>query len=128
MTILIVDPRQELIPVETRQELIRSRRQRKKAARRARYRRQFVRYVLLLALLGAGWSGFSKLPWSLHDVNSDVIVHGNQVASTEQIRKAINISSTQPLYKIDPRKIEKQIVALPAVKHAFVRRYALPHP
>jgi len=118
----------ELIPVETRRELIRSRRQRKKAARRARYRRQLVRYALLLLLLAAGWSGFSKLPWSLQDLQADVIVHGNEVATADQIRNAINISNKQPLYKINPRQIEKQIVALKAVKHAFVRRYALPHP
>jgi cell division septal protein FtsQ len=116
------------IPVETRRELIRSRRQRKKSARRARYRRRLVRYALLFSLLAAGWSGFSKLPWSLHDAESDLIVHGNEVASTQQIRNAINISNKQPLYKINPRQIEKQIVALPAVKNAFVRRYALPHP
>ncbi|HEY9679607.1 MAG TPA: FtsQ-type POTRA domain-containing protein [Drouetiella sp.] len=121
------------VPAETRKEWIRSRRQRKKVARRARFRRQMVRYMVLCLLLVLGWSGFTKLPWTLKNSQQDIVVHGNQVANVEQIRKAISsvgnlpLNST-PLYQINPRQIEKQVASLKIVKQAFVRRYALPHP
>ncbi|MBS2001429.1 MAG: FtsQ-type POTRA domain-containing protein [Candidatus Obscuribacterales bacterium] len=116
------------VPAETRKEWIRSRRQRKKVARRARFRRQMVRYMVLCLLLVLGWSGFTKLPWTLKHGQEDILVHGNQVVSVEQIRGAIADVGKTPLYRVNPRLLEKQIVALKAVKHAFVRRYALPKP
>ncbi len=116
------------VPAETRKEWIRSRRQRKKVARRARFRRQMVRYMVLCLLLVLGWSGFTKLPWTLKHGQDDILVHGNQVATVEQIRDSIASVTKTPLYRVNPRQLEKQIVALKAVKHAFVRRYALPQP
>jgi hypothetical protein len=32
------------------------------------------------------------------------------------------------LYEVDPRKLQMQVCALPAVRHAFVRRYMFPRP
>ncbi len=116
------------VPVETRKEWIRSRRQRKKVARRARFRRQIVRYMVLCGLLVLGWSGFTKLPWTLGNGPEDIVVHGNQVATLEQVRNSISNVGGTPLYRLNPRQLEKQVVALKVVKHAFVRRYALPHP
>jgi cell division septal protein FtsQ len=116
------------VPAETRKEWIRSRRQRKKVARRARFRRQMVRYMVLCLLLVLGWSGFTKLPWTLKHGQEDILVHGNQVATVEQVRESIANAVNVPLYRVNPRQLEKQVVALKAVKHAFVRRYALPHP
>ncbi len=116
------------VPAETRKEWIRSRRQRKKVARRARFRRQMVRYMVLCLLLVLGWSGFTKLPWTLKHGQEDILVHGNQVATVEQVRESIASAVNTPLYRVNPRQLEKQIVALRAVKHAFVRRYALPRP
>ena len=116
------------VPAETRKEWIRSRRQRKKVARRARFRRQMVRYMVLCCLLVLGWSGFTKLPWILKHGPEDIVVHGNQVATVEQVRNSIANVGTTPLYRLNPRQLEKQIVGLKAVKYAFVRRYALPQP
>ncbi|CAN5420059.1 hypothetical protein BH10CYA1_BH10CYA1_02480 [soil metagenome] len=116
------------VPAETRKEWIRSRRQRKKVARRARFRRQMVRYMVLCSLLVLGWSGFTKMPWTLKHGAEDIVVHGNQVATVDQVRKSIANVATTPLYRLNPRQLEKQVIALQVVKHAFVRRYALPQP
>ncbi|MBI2811285.1 MAG: FtsQ-type POTRA domain-containing protein [Candidatus Melainabacteria bacterium] len=116
------------VPAETRKEWIRSRRQRKKVARRARFRRQMVRYMVLCSLLVLGWSGFTKLPWTLKHGPDDIVVHGNQVATVDQVRQSIANFANTPLYRLNPRQLEKQIVGLKVVKHAFVRRYALPQP
>jgi cell division septal protein FtsQ len=116
------------VPAETRKEWIRSRRQRKKVARRARFRRQMVRYMVLCCLLVLGWSGFTKLPWTLKHGQEDIVVHGNQFASVQQVRDSIKDVGNTPLYRLNPRQLEQQVLALKAVKHAFVRRYALPQP
>lgn len=116
------------LPVDQRKEWIRSRRNKRKQARSARYRRQFFRYFLLLALLYGGYSGFARLPWGLSDVSRDIQVRGNHIASEDQVRGVLGNAMGAKVFQIDPKMLEKQVESLKAVRHAFVRRYALPHP
>lgn len=113
--------------VERRKEWIKSRRQWRKLARRARLRRQILRYLLLFLLLYLGASSLVYIPWFLRN-KSDIIVHGNSVVTQDQIHAAITESLNIPIYKIDPKQLERRIEKLEVVKHAFVHRYAFPHP
>lgn len=113
---------------DQRREWIRSRRQRRKVARRARYNRQAVRYIMLMSLLALGWCGFTRLPWTLKHGVEDIVVHGNSVTTVNQVHDAVKAAASLPLYQIDPRKLERQVMALKDVKYAFVRRYAFPRP
>lgn len=115
-------------PVQKRQDWIKGRRKKRKQARQARTRRQILRYTLLLALVGAAVCSFIYLPWSVRDLTTQVKIHGNQVVSEMQVRKAVSPALNQPLYGVDPRKLQMQLCALPAVRHAFVRRYVFPRP
>jgi len=114
------------LPVEQRREWIRSRREQRKLTRRARLHRQTLRYLLLACLLAAGVGSFAYMPWRLHDLNAQVEVRNNKVVSDEQVKEALKNVVDQPLYQLDPSKLEAQVEELGVVKQAFVRRYALP--
>jgi cell division septal protein FtsQ len=117
-----------IMEADQRREWMRSRRKQRKATRRARSRRQAFRYVLLIGMLVAGAACFTHLPWKLHSEQTEVIVHGNSVATRDQILKLTRAAVNVPVYRLDPKKLENQIASLKAVRHAFVRRYALPKP
>lgn len=117
-----------IMEADQRREWMRSRRKQRKATRRARSRRQAFRYVLLIGMLIAGAACFTHLPWKLHSEQTEVIVHGNSVATRDQILKLTKAAVNVPVYRLDPKKLENQIASLKAVRHAFVRRYALPKP
>ncbi len=114
--------------LQERQDLIRSRRERRKLAKRARVRRQVVRYLSLFLLLAGAASGFLFLPWSLADAERDIIVQGNQVVDVEQVRGALSGCAGKLIYKLDPKNLEARVRSLEAVRYAFVRRYVLPRP
>lgn len=114
--------------VSDRQEWIRARRQRRKGAKLARYRRQFFRYAVLLLLLYVGIQGFALLPWNLANAQSGIIVEGNYVVPADKVKMAIAEASLLPIYKVNPKSLENKLRAWPAVKYAFIRRYAIPHP
>lgn len=116
------------LPVEQRQEWIRSRREQRKLARRARLRRQILRYILLAVLMLTAAGGFYYSPWYLSGGSDTIVVRGNRVVSNEQIREALKFTHDVPIYKLAPEKLENSIAQLSIVKRAFVRRYALPHP
>ncbi len=117
-----------IMEADQRREWMKSRRKQRKATRRARSRRQTLRYVLLFGMLIAGAACFTHLPWALHNEKTEVIVHGNSVATKDQVLKLVKNAVNVPIYRIDPKKLENQIASLKAVRHAFVRRYALPKP
>jgi cell division septal protein FtsQ len=114
--------------LQKRQDWIKGRRKKRKLARQARLRRQVFRYTVLFALIFVAVSGFVYLPWSIKDAQAQVQIHGNQVASDEQIRRSIKDVVGTPLYKLDPEALQQEICKLPIVKYAFVRRSAFPHP
>lgn len=114
--------------LQKRQDFIRGRREKRKLARHARTRRQILRYTLLLVMVGVAVCGFTHLRWSVRDLQTEVLIHGNQVVSDLQVRKAVGSALNQPLYLVDPRKLQASLCALPAVRHAFVRRYVFPYP
>ena len=116
------------VQLDQRQEWIRTRRQKRKGAKSARLRRQFFRYVFLAAMLCGGFYGFQHVPWTIADADRDIVVRGNLVASTDQIKSVIADSLDKPIYEMDPKKLEGRISALRAVKFAFVRRYVWPRP
>lgn len=117
-----------ILHADQRREWIKSRRKQRKLARTARLRRQLFRYVVLLALLVVGGSAFTRLPWWINDVTRDVTVRGNYVASPEQVRSKVADLVGVPLFSVDPKKVEERVKELEPIKHAFVRRYALPRP
>jgi hypothetical protein len=114
--------------LQKRQDWIRGRREKRKLARMARARRQILRYTLLFVLAGAAVCAFTHVPWSIRNLQEDVVIHGNTVVSDLQVRKAVSTALDQPLYSVDPRKLQSTLCALPAVRHAFVRRYVFPRP
>jgi len=111
-----------------RREWMRSRRKMRKAARRARLRRQALRYMFLCGLLVCGAACFTHLPWSLNNEKTQIEVKGNYVASREQVLSLLSSVIDVPIYRIDPKQLERQLTSLKAVRYAFVRRYALPNP
>lgn len=115
-------------PLQKRQDWIRGRREKRKLARQARTRRQILRYSLLLIMVVIGICGFTQLPWRITDLQSQVSIHGNKVVSDLQIRQAVGAALNQPVYELDPSKLSSKVCELPAVRHAFVRRYVLPRP
>ena len=115
------------IPTQ-RQDWIRSRRQRRKGAKAARLRRQLMRYALLTVLLYGSVFIFQHTQWTLANAKNDIVIHGNTVATSAQIRAKVNSFLDMPIYKIEPKAVEKKVSELAAVKYAFVRRYALPRP
>lgn len=117
-----------MLDVEDRRAWIKSRRGMRKQTRRVRLRRQMVRMFLLLFIIGLGFMGFTYLPWSVDDIENGVVVRGNIFTTSQQVRKAMRGSLFAPIYKVNPKYLEKQIESLETVKNAFVRRYALPEP
>lgn len=111
-----------------RREWMKSRRKMRKAARRARLRRQVIRYMFLCALVFLGAASFTHLPWSLNNEKTQIEIKGNCVATRAQILRLLSSTIDVPVYRLDPKQLERQLTSLKAVKHAFVRRYALPHP
>ncbi|MBI4533223.1 MAG: FtsQ-type POTRA domain-containing protein [Candidatus Melainabacteria bacterium] len=114
--------------VQRRQDWIKGRRERRKLTRYARLRRQVLRYFFLCLLAGCGVSCFVYLPWCLSDIDRDIVVHGNQVVSPEQVRGVLANSLGKPLYRLNPQRMATQVQSLEAVRHAFVRRYLFPRP
>lgn len=117
-----------MLEADQRREWMKSRRKMRKAARRARSRRQTLRYMLLFALLVCGAACFTHLPWCLHNEKTEIIVHGNSVATRDQVTKLLTSALDVPIYRLDPKQLEHSLASLKAVRYAFVRRYALPHP
>ncbi len=117
-----------MMQADRRREWIKSRRKQRNQARNARLRRQFLRYVALIGLLYLGGSAIVRLPWAIDNVDSQLTVRGNLVTSRHQIADKVESLVGKPLFKVDPRALEASIAQLPAVKHAFVRRYAFPEP
>jgi len=114
--------------IKLRQDRIRGRRERRKLARQARFRRQVVRYLVLIVLLVVGIYGLRYVPWCIADADRDIVVEGNQVASVDQVRGALLNCVGKPLYGLDPALLERQVRSLEAVRNAFVRRYLFPRP
>ncbi len=117
-----------MLPVDQRKDWIKSRRKKRKTARGARLRRQMFRLFLVMSVLTLGVFGFTYLPWSLNNSDSEIIVRGNNFTSTEQIRKAVADALYTPVYKSNPKELEKKVEALETINNAFVRRYAFPRP
>ena len=117
-----------ILEAEQRRDWMKSRRKMRKAARRARSRRQTMRFSMLGLLMVIGALGFTHLPWRLHDEQTQIVVHGNAVVSREQILQVLHSAVNVPVYRLDPRQLEQKLASLKAVRHAFVRRYALPQP
>ena len=117
-----------IMQADRRREWIKSRRKQRNLARTARLRRQFMRYMTLAALLYLGGSAVVRLPWAINNTDSQLTVRGNFVTSRQQIVDKVENSVGQPLFKVNPKSLEASIAQLPAVKYAFVRRYAFPKP
>ncbi|MBK9770436.1 MAG: FtsQ-type POTRA domain-containing protein [Candidatus Obscuribacter sp.] len=113
---------------DQRREWMKSRRKMRKAARGARLRRQTLRFMLLCGLLFCGGACFTHMPWSVHNEKTQIVLRGNSVASKEQVLKLLGSAMDVPIYRLDPKQLEKQLASLKAVRYAFVRRYALPQP
>jgi hypothetical protein len=114
--------------LQRRQDWIRSRRKKRHQARTARLRRQVFRYSVLLCLVIAGCAGFTQLPWSIRNAAGDIAIHGNHVASDDQIRSLLRGAIGEPLYTVDPAELGKSVCQLPIVKYAFIRRAVFPYP
>lgn len=115
-------------PMNQRQEWIRSRRQKRKGAKAARLRRQFMRYVLLSIMLWGSVFVFQHTRWALVNPRTDIVIHGNFVATNAQIRSKLASFMHTPIYQIEPKAVEKKVTELAAIRYAFVRRYAFPKP
>jgi len=116
------------LPVDKRREWIRSRREQRKLMRRARLRRQMLRYGLLSLLVLMGVSGFYYAPWCNVNRGQALVLKGNKTVTYEQVKQALIPCLSKPLYELDPRKLETTIGKIQMVKCAFVRRYCLPQP
>ncbi len=121
-------PEHVLTYAEQRRDWIRSRRERRNQTRLARLRRQVLRYFLLCLLLAIGISAFAYVSWAPTDFKRDVVVHGNQVVTSEHLRTVMEPYLGTPLYRLNPQPIEQSIKSLEAVRFVFVRRYLLPRP
>lgn len=117
-----------MMHADRRKDWIKSRRKQRNQARNARLRRQFMRYVTLIGLLYLGGSAVVRLPWAIESTDSQLTVRGNYVTSRHQIAQKVENVVGKQLFKVNPRALENSIAQLPAVKHAFVRRYAFPEP
>lgn len=116
-----------ILEANQRREWMKSRRKMRKATRRARARRQVLRLMLLAAMVVGAGACFTHLPWTLKSADQ-IVVHGNAVASRQQILQKLVSAMNQPIYRLDPKQLENKVAALKAVRYAFVRRYALPRP
>lgn len=117
------------LPVEKRRQWIKSRREQRKQTRYARLRRQFLRYSILFSLLILGGLVLYKMKCRLYENSRGLEIKGNMVASNEQISSALKSEVVNsPLFVLDPNELENRVKNLSIIKHAFVRRYLLPHP
>src|ERR1700733_8223994 len=105
-----------MIYADQRKEWIKSRRNRRKHARRARVHRQVLRYILLAALVWGGCEGLMHLPWHVGNAQTDVIVRGNSVVTADQVRTALGDITETRSFQIDPRKLEQKVRSLSAIK------------
>lgn len=87
-----------------------------------------MRLTVLLSLVFAAVSGFVFLPWTLTDARTQITVEGNRATSDDQVRGTLVSALGKPLYKLNPKELEKLVCTLPTVRYAFVRRHALPSP
>jgi cell division septal protein FtsQ len=117
-----------ILHIQQRQNWIRSRRQRRKLAKRARLRRQVLRYITLAMLLTGGLCVFGCMRWSISNTDPQIVVQGNRVVSVSQVRDAVAKQAMQPLYKLDPQSMAQKVCDLQDVQYCFVRRYMFPHP
>ena len=117
-----------VLQADQRRTWMKSRRKMRKASRRARTRRQMLRFLLLMVLFFSGAACFTHLPWAMHGQEPQIEVKGNRVVTTAQVVKALKGSTDVAVYKLDPQVLQSRLTSLKAVRHAFVRRYALPHP
>ena len=101
--------------------------EKRKHARVARLNRQVFRYMVVLALLWGGTSAVLHLPWRLNASKADIVVRGNHVVTSQQVKTALGDVTGPQIFQLDPRKLER-VEALQAVKYAFVRRYVIPKP
>jgi hypothetical protein len=117
-----------ILHVQQRQDVIRGRREKRKQAKKARWRRQILRYFFLFLMVAAAASAFRYLPWSIADADRDITVLGNKVVTVEQVRGALSYCVGKPLYKLSPAVMEQRVRSLEVVRHSFVRRYLFPRP
>jgi cell division septal protein FtsQ len=96
-----------MLEAEQRRDWMKSRRKMRKAARRARSRRQTMRFMLLAGLLVLGALGFTHLPWRLDNDQTEVVVHGNAVVTRAQIMSVLHSALGVPVYRLDPRQLEQ---------------------
>jgi len=117
------------LPVEKRRQWIKSRREQRKLTKYARLRRQFLRYFILLSLLSIGVLAFERINCHLSENKDGLVINGNVVSSNEQIYHVLQSEvMNTPIFLLNPSELENRIRKLSIVKHAFVRRYVLPHP
>jgi cell division septal protein FtsQ len=117
-----------ILHIQQRQNWIRSRRQRRKLAKRARLRRQVLRYFSLVALLTIGLCVFKYVPCAIANADSQLAVQGNQVVLSRQVRNAVSKQMYRPLYQLDPQSLSQNICSLQDVQYCFVRRFIFPRP
>ena len=89
--------------------------------------------MILSLLCFAGIAAFNRTCWYLPKqakIDQQIVIEGNQVSSKTQICQALNLptSTHDPLYSLNPQKLDQEIEKLSIIKRAFVRRYALPRP
>jgi cell division septal protein FtsQ len=117
-----------ILHIQQRQNWIRSRRQRRKLAKRARLRRQVLRYITLFALLTGGLCVFKCVRWSVCAADPQVVVQDNQVVTVSQVRESVSSQVLRPLYQLDPQSLSQDICNLQDVQYCFVRRIEFPKP
>src|SRR5207253_7418346 len=87
---------------------------------------RFVRRVVIVLLLAvipaaggvAGWSFLTSPRFAVHSVD----VRGARLASADRILEAAQIPSGRSVFLLDPRRIARQVEALPEVQRAEVIR------
>ncbi len=117
------------LPVEKRRQWIKSRREQRKLTKYARLRRQILRYFVLMCLLLASIFAFNHIQCHISDNKDGLIIEGNTVASNDQISTVFRSELVNtPIFFLNPSELENKVKKLSIIKHAFVRRYLLPHP
>jgi cell division septal protein FtsQ len=114
--------------IEVRQDQLRQRRERRNLTRKARERREVLRYCFFALLLFVAVYVVKAVPWSISNPEFDIEISGNHVVSNEQIRQVLQDSCGVPLFFLDPQKLAKKVESLEDVRHAFVRRCVIPKP
>src|SRR5438132_6158377 len=101
-----------ILQVQRRQDFIRSRRERRKLAKKARTRRQVLRYFFLCLLLAGAASSFKYIAWSMSDADRDIEVRGNQVVGVQQVRDELSNCVGKPLWQLNPAALETRVKSL----------------